>query len=88
MKILYQSDLQPESLGDETASEPDSASDTDSVSPSDGSLSPRTPDTPKSCLKPINSIEKAAKRPISCLAKEDRFNHIQRHLHPLAYICD
>ena len=88
MKILYQTDLRSEPIGDESASDPDSASDTDSVTPSDGSLSPRAPDAPKSCLKPINSVEKAIKRPISCLVKEERFNHIQRHLHPLAYICD
>ena len=88
MKILYQTDLISEPIGDESASDPDSASDTDSVTPSDGSLSPRAPDAPKSCLKPINSVEKAIKRPISCLVKEERFNHIQRHLHPLAYICD
>ena len=88
MKILYQSDLRAETLGDESVSEPDSASDTDSVTPSDGSLSPRAPDSPKSCLKSISSVEKSVKRPISCLVKEERFNHIQRHLHPLANICD
>ena len=88
MKILYQNDSRAESLGDESVSEADSASDTDSVTPSDGSQSPRASDSPKSCLKPIDSVEKPVKRPILCIVKEERFNHIQRHLHPLAYICD
>lgn len=91
MKLLYQTE--PKIERSETAPESDTdGSDSDGVVPSDDKeddlSSPLAPDSTKSCLKIKNCDDKAIKRPISCLAKEDRFNHVQRHLHPLAYMCD
>ena len=88
MKILYQSELKVDQSSLESSPDLNNTDDTENISPCDGSLSPRVPDVSKSCLKPNNSVEKAAKRPILNVVKEERFNHIQRHLHPLAYICD
>ena len=88
MKMLYQTDLKAEKSINGSTVELDSCCDTENTAPTDGSLSPRAPDVSKSCLKHLDSVEKAVKRPILCLVKEERFNHIQRHLHPLAYICD
>lgn len=89
MKMLYQSDT---SSADESNCESDSEGfDSESAKSSFETLDELTkkaPDSPRSCLKPKNNDEKSVKRPISCITKEDRFNHIQRHLHPLAYMCD
>ena len=85
MKILYQTDLKAEKSINGSAVELDSSCDTENTAPT---LSIRAPDVSKSCLKQLDSVEKAVKRPILYLVKEERFNHIQRHLHPLAYICD
>ena len=88
MKILYQSELKLEQSSPESSPAVNTTDDSENISPCDGSLSPRVTDASKSCLKPNNSVEKSAKRPILCVVKDERFNHIQRHLHPLAYICD
>lgn len=85
MKILYQTESKVEKG---STADSDSADDSENMTLSDGSLSPRVPDVSKSCIKPINSVGKTSKRPILCVLKEDKLNHIQRHLHPLAYICD
>lgn len=93
MTMLYQTDTKA-SLTVNSSFESDLDScETDSSPRSSSEVleefsKPRIPDSPRSCLKHPTEEEKAAKRPISCLTKEDRFNHVQRHLHPLAYMCD
>ena len=91
MRLLYQTDLRPESP--ETVFESDmEISDSDSTPRSlDDKMSDSSSvdnESPRSCLKQKFHEEKTVKRPISCLAKEERYNHVQRHLHPLAYMCD
>lgn len=91
MKMLYQTDAST-SVDDNSGESDMDCSDSDSGNTSSEKLDElsgaRTPESPRSCLKYQSADQKTAKRPISCLAKEDRFNHIQRHLHPLAYMCD
>ena len=91
MRLLYQTDLRSDSP--ETVFESDmEVSDSDSTPRSlDDKMSDSSSvdnESPRSCLKQKFPEEKTVKRPISCLAKEERYNHVQRHLHPLAYMCD
>ena len=91
MKMLYQAETAPCMDGNSSESDMD-CSDSDTARTSTEKLDElsgeASSESPKSCLKHQNADQKTAKRPISCLAKEDRYNHIQRHLHPLAYMCD
>ena len=90
MKVLYQTDTGPidETIFESDSEGFDSESARSSFETLDEFSKPKAPNSPRSCLKPKNNDEKSVKRPISCITKEDRYNHIQRHLHPLAYMCD
>lgn len=87
MKLLYQTDLNADIDPASSETDPDST-DIVGMIPSDDDDDNTDTELPKSCLKPHSHIENAIKRPISWTGKEDRFNHVQRHLHPLAYMCD